>query len=207
MIAYQHLKLGTQIFGHLIGEFYSFILIWQIKNKIRPTYPFFSEKNYGKQDIFVWCLMPGFHRNTADRRTPSICRDDSAVQTVMTRPPPGVTGVAEVDDPSGSVVEILKNRPSRKHRRVRPTAQPGPSHMQVKNQGILTPETAHTARQCMEHPHPKPHSHLPAAATRPHQPEERCSLVEAENGQAKAKTTNTLPSPAAAWARETMPTV
>ena len=74
--------------------------------------------------------------------------------------------------------------------------------MQVKNKGILTPETSHTARQCLDYPNPKSHSHLPAAATGPHQPEHMCSLVEAENGQAKTKTTNTLPSPVAAWARE-----
>ena len=33
VIACQQLKPGTQIFGHLIGEFDSFILIWQIKIK------------------------------------------------------------------------------------------------------------------------------------------------------------------------------
>ena len=53
MIAYQHLKPGTQIFGHLISEFDSFILIWQIKNKIRSTYPFFSEKTMGNK-IFLY---------------------------------------------------------------------------------------------------------------------------------------------------------
>ena len=64
VIAYQHLKPGTQIFGHLIGEFDSFILIWQIqnKNKIRPTYPFSSEKNYGKQDIFF--MVPKHNNST-----------------------------------------------------------------------------------------------------------------------------------------------
>ena len=58
VIAYQHLKPGTQIFGHLIGEFDSFILIWQIKNKnkIHPTYTFFSEKAMGNK-IFLWCLI------------------------------------------------------------------------------------------------------------------------------------------------------
>ena len=58
MIAYQHLKPGTQIFGHLIGEFDSFILIWQIKNKnkIRPTYPFFSEKTMGNKIFFYGAL-------------------------------------------------------------------------------------------------------------------------------------------------------
>ena len=32
--------------------------------------------------------MSGFHLYTADRQTPSICTDDSAVQSVIARPPP-----------------------------------------------------------------------------------------------------------------------
>ena len=56
MIAYQHLKPGTQIFGNLISEFDSFTLIWQIKNKIRPIYPFKKNKTMGNKIFFVWCL-------------------------------------------------------------------------------------------------------------------------------------------------------
>ena len=53
----QHLKPGTQIFGHLIGEFDSFIFIWQIKNKnkIRPTYPFFQTKTMGNK---IFLMVP-----------------------------------------------------------------------------------------------------------------------------------------------------
>ena len=74
---------------------------------------------------------------------------------------------AEVDDPSGSVVEILK-----------PT-QSG------------APETAHTARQCLDHPNPEPDSHLPAAATGPHPSQAMSFLIEAGNSQVKMKTTKT----------------
>ena len=49
VIAYQHLKPGTQIFGHLIGEFDLFILIWQIQIKSALPTHFFFRKNYGKQ--------------------------------------------------------------------------------------------------------------------------------------------------------------
>ena len=78
-----------------------------------------------------------------------------------------------------------ENRPSREHRRVRLTAQPGPSHMQARKKGILTPETAHTAQQCLDHPNPEPDSHLPAAATGPHPLEAMSFPVEARNGRVK----------------------
>ena len=82
--------------------------------------------------------MPGFHLYTADRRTPSICMDDSAVQTAIT----------------------------------------GQSHIQAKTKGILTPDTVHTTQLCLGHPNPKPHSHLPAAATGPLQSEAMCRTTE-----------------------------
>ena len=95
----QHLKPGTQIFGHLIGEFDSFILIWQIKNKnkIRPTYPFFSEKKTMVNKIFfvpnvgyqtkawlflhnVIAFIQAWHTESLDRRALTA----SGVQTPFT---------------------------------------------------------------------------------------------------------------------------
>ena len=70
--------------------------------------------------------------------------------------------------------------------------------MQAKKKGILTLETAHTSRQCLDHPNPETDSHLPAASTEPLRPEAICSLKEADNGRAKTKTTKTLPDSAAA---------
>ena len=70
--------------------------------------------------------------------------------------------------------------------------------MQAKKKGIMTPETAHTTRQCLDHPNSEPDSHLPAAATGPHPSEAMSFLVEAGNSQAKTKTTKTLPGSAAA---------
>ena len=70
--------------------------------------------------------------------------------------------------------------------------------MQAKKKGILTPEMAHTARQCLDHPDPEPDSHLPAAATGPHPSEAMSFLIEAGNGRAKTKTMKTLPVSVAA---------
>ena len=78
------------------------------------------------------------------------------------------------------------------------TAQPGPSHMQAKKKGILTPETAHTAHQCLDHSNPEPDSHLPVEATGSPPSEAMSFLIEAGNGQSKMKTTKTLPASAAA---------
>ena len=65
---------------------------------------------------------------------------------------------------------------------MRLTAQPGPSNMQAKNKGILTPETSHTGRQCLDHPNPEPDSPLPEAATGPHPSEAIYFLVEGPRG-------------------------
>ena len=70
--------------------------------------------------------------------------------------------------------------------------------MQAKKKGILTPETAHTPRQCLDHPNLEPDSHLPAAATGPPPSEAMSFLIEAGNGRSKTKTTKTLPASAAA---------
>ena len=57
VITYQHLKLWTQKFGHLMGEFDSFILIWQIKNKIKSAQPthFFRKKLW---ETRYFCMVP-----------------------------------------------------------------------------------------------------------------------------------------------------
>ena len=54
--------------------------------------------------------------------------------------------------------------------------------MQAKNKGILTPETSHTGRQCLDHPNPEPDSPLPEAATGPHPSEAISFLVEGPRG-------------------------
>ena len=82
---------------------------------------------------------------------------------------------AEVDDPSGSVVDTLKTDP------VGSTGGSG------------------------WHPNPEPDSHLPAAATGPPPLEAMSFLVEAGNGRSKRKTTKTLPASAAAWSRKKRP--
>ena len=101
---------------------------------------------------------------------------------------------AEVSDPSGSVIEIL--------RRVRLTAQAGPSHMQAKKKGILTPETAHNGRQCLEYPHLDTDSHPPVAATGCRPSDATTLGGEAGSGQSKTKATKTLAVSAAACERK-----
>ena len=76
--------------------------------------------------------------------------------------------------------------------------------MQAKKKGILTPETSHTERQCLDRPNTESDSHLSAAATEPHLSEVKSFLVEAVNGRAKTKT-KTLPGSAAASARKRRP--
>ena len=77
--------------------------------------------------------------------------------------------------------------------------------MQARNNGILTPETAHAARQCLDHPNPEADSHLQTAATWLHPVEAMSVLAEAGNGRSTMKTTKTLPASAAAWAQRRRP--
>ena len=78
--------------------------------------------------------MPGFHRYTADRRTTEYMYRRLGSPDCNHSPSPGATGVAEVDDPSGSVVEILKADPEGPvDSRARTVAHPG------KDQGDSDP--------------------------------------------------------------------
>ena len=77
--------------------------------------------------------------------------------------------------------------------------------MQAKKKGILTPETAHNGRQCLEYPHLDTVSHPPAATTG-RRPSDATTLGgEAGNGQSKMKTMKTLAVSAAACARKKRP--
>ena len=72
--------------------------------------------------------------------------------------------------------------------------------MQAEKKGILTPETAHNGRQCLEYPHLDTDSHPPAAATG-RRPSDATTLSgEAGNGQSNTKTTKFLAVSAASCA-------
>ena len=79
--------------------------------------------------------------------------------------------------------------------------------MQAKKKGILTLETAHNGRQCLEYPHLDTDSHLPAAATGRRPSDATILGGEAGNGQSKTKTTKTLAVSAVACARKKRPII
>ena len=68
--------------------------------------------------------------------------------------------------------------------------------MQAKKKGILTPETAHNGRQCLEYPHLETYNH---PSTGRHPSDVTTLGVEAGNGQSKTKT---LAASAAACTRK-----
>ena len=146
----------------------------------KNPYAGFPSEHSGSPDSEYLCVT---------RRTGVVSPDPSDRKVVTTEWSDEDVTVAEVGDLSGSVVDILTTDP------VRST---GGSGMQAKKKGILTLETAHNGRQCLDHLHQETGRHLPAAATGPLRPGAMRSLEEADNGRAKTKTTKTLPGSAAA---------
>ena len=72
--------------------------------------------------------------------------------------------------------------------------------MQASHTGILTPDTAHVVRQCLDPPNSKSDSQPTAAAAGPY-PSEAMKF----NGQSKTKAMKTLAASAAACARKKRP--
>ena len=122
--------------------------------------------------------MPGFHLYTADRRTPEYLYGRLGSPDCNHPPSPGATGGAEVDDPSGSVVDILKADPVRSTGGSGRQQSPDSRTSRQRPRGfrpriLFIPRSSVWVTQTRSHT-----SHLPAAATGPLQPEAMCSLVE-----------------------------
>ena len=63
--------------------------------------------------------------------------------------------------------------------------------MQASQKGILTPDTAHAVRQCLDPPNSESDSQLPAAAAGPYPVEAIFFIPEAGNGLSTMTTTKT----------------